>query len=131
MRSVLLDTHILLWAILEPHRLPASLREDFGRSDVRWFVSQVSWWEIQVKHDLGKLPLSESPRELRERILSDGGFAPAPLQDEAIFLLGRLPPIHRDPFDRILVSTAIVNGWSLATVDPLVRAYPVPIWPAA
>ncbi len=53
------------------------------------------------------------------------GFAFRPLQNDAIFMLGRLPPIHRDPFDRLLVATALVNGWEIATVDSAMEKYPV------
>lgn len=125
MREILLDTHIFLWLAYEPQRLSANLRRLLDREDVRWHISQISVWEIQVKYDLGKLPLSASPGAIFPGLLEESGLAFHTLSNEAIFMLGKLPNIHRDPFDRLLIATALCAGWEIATVDPQISRYPV------
>lgn len=127
MRSVLLDTHVFLWSQFEPEKLPEPISSLFQADDVRWVFSQISLWEIQIKFDLGKLPLPDSPEILIAPTVERAGFAVQPLQDAAIFLLGKLPSFHRDPFDRLLIATALANGWEIATVDRQFDQYPVRI----
>ena len=127
MKHILLDTQVFLWMQLETDRLPRKIRSMMHTEEYHWHLSQVSVWEIQVKYDLGKLPLPKPPQEIIPKLISDSGLAYSPLKDEAIFMLGKLPPIHRDPFDRLLIATAIVEGWELATADDAIKAYPVRI----
>lgn len=127
MRTILLDTHIFLWSQFSPDSLPKSLAPLFEANDISWIFSQISLLEIQVKYDLGKLPLPESPKSLILPVVCEAGFGIQALQDEAIFLLGKLPNHHRDPFDRLLITTALVNGWEIATVDEQIGHYPVRI----
>jgi PIN domain nuclease of toxin-antitoxin system len=129
MRNVLLDTQIFLWMQFETGKLPARLKEAMGEENIRWHLSRVSIWEVQIKYDLKKLSLPSSPGSLIPRLIRDSGLALAPLDNDAIFMLGKLPPVHRDPFDRLLVATALVNGWEIATADAVLEEYPVKIFP--
>ena len=86
---------------------------------------QVSTWEIQIKYDLGKLPLPRPPSEVLSEWIKTSGMRSKSIEDRAIFLLGNLPPIHRDPFDRLLIAHAVANGWTILTADEIVKRYPV------
>jgi PIN domain nuclease of toxin-antitoxin system len=110
-------------------KLPATYRAAAKDRDICWVFHQVSLWEIQIKYDLGKLQLSRSPEELFPEAIIEAGFSRGAIEDGGIFLLGKLPPIHRDPFDRLLISHALLHGWEIATVDPLINKYPVRIFP--
>lgn len=125
MKTILLDTHIFLWMHHEPEKLPATISQLFNDKRVRWYVSQISVWEIQVKYDTGKLSLPSPPGECIPNLITQSRLAYQSLQDSAVFMLGKLPGIHRDPFDRLLIATCIVNGWTLATQDRLIPEYPV------
>jgi PIN domain nuclease of toxin-antitoxin system len=124
---VLADTQVALWLMLDADEIPDRYRELAMRDDVRWFFHQASLWEVQIKFDLGKLPLPEAPESFLPKALTKTGFARAGIEDEGIFMLGRLPPIHRDPFDRLLIAHAILHGWEIATTDQTFRRYPVRI----
>ena len=125
MKTILLDTQVFLWMQNDPDRLSEKIKSSLKSTDYRWFLSQISVWEIQVKYDTGKLSLPTKPSECIPEIIRQSGLAYQNLQDDAIFMLGRLPQLHRDPFDRLLVATCIVNGWTLATVDEQIKEYPV------
>jgi len=125
MRQILLDTHIFLWMQFESKRLSENLTSLLRREDVKWYLSQVSVLEIQIKHDLGKLVLPEAPQRWLPQLIEDSGLEFYPLSNEAIFMLGKLPGLHRDPFDRLLVATALTEGWEIATVDVQLESYPV------
>lgn len=125
MKTILLDTHVFLWMQNEPDRLSETMKRCLRSKEYRWFLSQISVWEIQVKYDIGKLSLPTKPCECIPNLIEESGLAYQTLQDEAVFMLGRLPQIHRDPFDRLLIATCIVNGWTLATVDDQIKEYPV------
>jgi len=125
MRNLLIDTHIFLWSQFDLSKLSKELLELRKSPNVRWHLSQISVWEIQIKFDLGKLPLPEAPARLLPKLIADSGFSYQALQDEAIFMLGKLPAVHRDPFDRMLIATAIVNGWEVVTNDDRFEEYPI------
>ena len=127
MRQLLLDTHIFLWSQFEPEKLPAGIQALCSDAGVRWHLSQISVWEIQVKYDLGKLPLPQPPQTFMEQLIQDSGIRFQELQNKAIFMLGKLPKLHRDPFDRLLIATALVNGWEIATVDTTMAEYPIQV----
>lgn len=122
---LLLDTCTFLWCIEGGASLPDAVRRALAdpSNDVR--LSSVSAWEIGVKHALGKLPLPEPPERYVPAQRSARGIAPLPLDEEATLCLHRLPPVHRDPFDRMLVCQALVGGLTLVTPDPDIRRYPV------
>jgi len=108
-----------------PGRLSADHKRLLKDSANERILLQVSLWEIQIKHDLGKLPLPKKPAALLPHLIEVSGLKLLPIQDQAIFLLGNLPPIHRDPFDRLLVAHALTNGWTLMTADETLKHYPV------
>ena len=125
MRRILLDTHIFLWMQFESEKLSKNLGELLKRGDVSWYLSQVSVLEIQIKYNLGKLPLPTAPGEWLQQLIKDSGLEFRALSNEATFMLGKLPDLHRDPFDRLLISTALTEGWEIATVDEQLQHYPV------
>ena len=122
--SLLLDTCTVLWLARGDAQVSARQRGTIAAEPDVW-VSAASAWEIAIKHAMGRLPLpvavNQFVRELRERYQ----FKPLPIDEESALLVAKLPPLHRDPFDRILVSQAIVNGLTIVTPDPAVTDYPV------
>jgi PIN domain nuclease of toxin-antitoxin system len=120
--SLLLDTHIALWAITGN----ATLDEQFLdrlRHDPDIFLSPVSLWEITIKQATGKLA---GPADLAERV-RDMGFHELPVMYAHAIAAGRLPPHHRDPFDRMLVAQAAVEGLTLVSRDESIAQYDVDI----
>ncbi|MFB9237166.1 type II toxin-antitoxin system VapC family toxin [Plantactinospora siamensis] len=118
--SLLLDTHVVLWAITGD----ATLGEDFLdrlRHDPEIFLSPVSLWEITIKQTAGKL---DGPADLAERV-RDMGFRELPVTSAHAIAAGRLPPHHRDPFDRMLVAQAITEGLTLVSRDASIARYGV------
>jgi PIN domain nuclease of toxin-antitoxin system len=89
------------------------------------FLSAVSFWEISVKHSLGKLPLPQPPAPFIPQQREKHLIAPLALDEAAVAQLSGLPALHRDPFDRMLVCQAQAHGLTLASSDPLIRQYPV------
>lgn len=124
--KLLLDTHLLLWAAGDPGRMsPAALAliEDAGNE---LFFSAASLWEISIKHGLGRVDFQADPRVLR-RALLDNGYSELPIISEHAVAIEGLPPIHKDPFDRMLVAQATVEGITLLTADALLAQYPGPV----
>jgi PIN domain nuclease of toxin-antitoxin system len=120
--SLLLDTHIALWAITGD----ATLDEQFLdrlRHDPDIFLSPVSLWEITIKQATGKLA---GPADLAERV-RDMGFRELPVTYAHAIAAGRLPPHHRDPFDRMLVAQAAIEGLTLVSRDESIARYDVDI----
>lgn len=124
---ILLDTHIFLWFISGDRRLSKSLREGLRDPDNEVFLSAVSVWEAMVKHQLGKLPLPENPATYlpKQRVLHH--IESLALSENCVTQLPQLPPLHRDPFDRMLICQALQNNLAIATVDPAIRAYAVSV----
>ncbi len=127
MRHLLLDTHVFLWSQFAPSNLSPKLAALFAAEDVCWHLSQISVLEIQIKYDLGKLELPDPPQNFLPGLIQDSGLNFHPLENKAIYMLGKLPHLHRDPFDRLLIASALVKGWEIATVDPVFDQYPVQI----
>jgi PIN domain nuclease of toxin-antitoxin system len=122
--KVLLDTHIFLWLNTEPERLGEHLPLVEDRRNAL-LVSAVSSWEIAIKHGLGRLPLPESPeRYVPERLRAIGAEALA-IEHTHALAVAALPPMHRDPFDRLLVAQAGLLDVPILTADPQVAQYPV------
>jgi PIN domain nuclease of toxin-antitoxin system len=124
--TFLLDTHLLLWAVREPERLPDAARALLADPESELVFSVVSIWETAIKSGLGRRSFQTEPRILRRRLL-DNGYIELPLSGQHAVAVDMLPPIHQDPFDRILVAQATVEGITLLTVDPLVARYPGPV----
>ncbi|MDX8515430.1 type II toxin-antitoxin system VapC family toxin [Mesorhizobium captivum] len=124
--KLLLDTHLLLWAAGEPDRLPLPALADIENPSNELLFSSASVWEVAIKRGLGRNDFTADPRLLR-RGLFDNGYHELPITSEHAVTVDGLPPIHKDPFDRILVAQAIVEGITLLTTDDLVARYPGPI----
>jgi PIN domain nuclease of toxin-antitoxin system len=123
---LLLDTHVLLWTIAESRRLSAAARALIGEPDNELTFSSASLWEVAIKAGRGRDDFRIDVSSLR-RSLFDNEYAELPMTGAHAVALGSLPPIHRDPFDRMLVAQAIVEGLTLVTSDPAVAKYPGPI----
>ena len=115
---VLLDTHLLLWALGDPAKLPGTARRLLSEAEV--FVSAASIWEIGIKTRLGKL--TADPAEVLAA-LEPAGFLSLPVTGEHAARVATLPPVHRDPFDRLLVAQALTEPMRLLTGDPLLAHY--------
>ncbi|MBI3924294.1 MAG: type II toxin-antitoxin system VapC family toxin [Armatimonadetes bacterium] len=127
---LLLDTCSFLWYVTADDQLPAPLRDQLRLPANDVWLSVGSYWEICVKHSLGRLSLPDVPERYVPSQRQRHGFLSLPLQEEAVSHLQRLPNVHRDPFDRMLVCQAIEAGLTIVTPDPKVRAYPVKtLWP--
>ena len=120
--KLLLDTHLLLWAAGQPERLSATARSLIEDEGNMLLFSAVSLWEVAIKSDLGRPDFRVDPRLLR-RALVDNGYIELPITHPHVLSLGGLAPIHRDPFDRMLVAQSMSEGIALVTTDPVVARY--------
>ncbi len=126
---ILLDTCTFLWIISDAEDLSATAVESFSSPDNEVYLSAVSVWEIAVKFRLGRLPLPDAPERFIPMQRDRHAVASLPLKEEAVGHLLKLPPLHRDPFDRVLICQAIEHELVLLTPDPLILQYPVrTIW---
>ncbi len=124
--NLLLDTHLLLWAASLPERLPEEARALIEDAENRLFFSAASIWEVTIKNGLGKPAFQIDPHLFR-RGLVENGYEELPIISSHTLAISHLPPIHRDPFDRILVAQAEYEGILLLTSDDMVAGYPGPI----
>lgn len=124
--NLLVDTHLVLWAAGEPARLSAEARTLLEDASARLWVSAASLWEISIKAALGRVDFRVGPRRLRRGLLDNGWQELAILSEHAV-ASGELPPIHKDPFDRILIAQARVEGFILLTSDDTVAQYGKPV----
>ena len=124
--KLLLDTHVLLWAAGSPEQLSPEARAMLEDPDNALLFSAASLWEIAIKRSLGRADFKVDARVLR-RGLQDNGYQELPITSEHAVFIDSLPPIHKDPFDRILVAQATVEGITLLTADALIAQYPGPI----
>ncbi len=126
---VLLDTVTFLWAISDAPEFSEEAGEIFTDPGNEIYLSSVSAWEIAVKYALGKLPLPEPPGRFVPLQRKQHGIDPLPLDEEAALHLSRLPLLHKDPFDRMLVCQAVMQHLVILTPDELIQQYPVrTIW---
>jgi PIN domain nuclease of toxin-antitoxin system len=121
----LLDTCTFLWVVGGAPDLSPRAREAFVDASNEVFLSAVSAWEVAVKHRLGKLPLPEAPDEFVPAQRVAHGIEPLPVDEESALHVAKLPDLHRDPFDRMLVAQALVGGLVVLTPDRAIRQYPV------
>ena len=126
--KVLLDTHAFLWWDAEPKRLSAQAVAAIQNSDNAVVVSVVSVWEMQIKSQLGKLTLRVPLERLVAQHQSNGAQL-LPITLAHVLAVDSVPLLHKDPFDRLLLAQAIVEGAHIITADPLFSQYSVPlIW---
>ena len=107
--KLLLDTHLLLWAAAEPRRLSKQARALIDNPDNDLLFSAASLWEVAIKQGLGRGDFKVDARLLRRGLL-DNGYSELPIISDHVVAIDSLPPIHKDPFDRILVAQATVEG---------------------
>lgn len=119
---LLLDTRVLLWALAEPERLPARLREWLVSPANDVMFSAANMWEIAIKAQIGRLSLSATVEEVAEAALASG-FQELPIRAVHAAAVHRLPLHHRDLFDRILMAQAITEPAHLLTVDTMLARY--------
>lgn len=122
----LLDTQILLWAAGHPERLSASARELLQAPSHQLLFSAASLWEIAIKNGLGRADFRVDPRLLRRGLL-DNAYLELPITSQHAVQVDGLPPLHKDPFDRLLLAQAICEGITLVTADAQVARYPAPV----
>lgn len=124
--KVLLDTHVLLWAAGDADRLSDDGRTLIDTYDNELFFSAASLWEISIKHGLGRSDFEVDVHLLYSGLL-ENGYIELLVYSRHTIAIDSLPLIHKDPFDRILVVQAMVDGLTLLTSDSLVAQYPGPI----
>lgn len=124
---LLLDTQAFLWWITDDERLSPRARRLIAdrRHDV--FFSAASAWEISVKMALGRLMLPDPPERFLPRQIEINGFLPWPARVDHAVRVYALPPHHRDPFDRMLVAQALVDGLHIVTANPQIGRYRAPV----
>jgi PIN domain nuclease of toxin-antitoxin system len=124
--NLLIDTQLLLWGAGQPERLPAAAREMLADDRNRLLFSAASLWEVAIKSGLGRGDFRADARLLRRGLL-ENDYSELPITGEHAAATANLPPIHKDPFDRIVVAQATVEGVLLLTADPIVARYPGPV----
>jgi len=124
--KLLLDTHLLLWAAGQPDRLSAIACKLINNPENELLFSAVSLWEVEIKRGVGRSDFHIDSRLLRRGLL-DNGYCELPIVSDHVVATESLPTIHKDPFDRVLVAQATVEGVTLLTTDSLVAKYPGPI----
>jgi PIN domain nuclease of toxin-antitoxin system len=123
---LLLDTHLLLWGASEPNHLPAAARAMIEEPEHQLVFSAASLWEIAIKNSLGRTDFRADPALLRRGLL-DNGYTELAITGRHAVAVAGLPPLHKDPFDRMLIAQATADGLLLLTVDPAIARYQGPI----
>lgn len=124
--NLLLDTHILLWAATRPDKLSTEARTLIANESNRLYFSAVSIWEVVIKNGLQRDDFHVDPQVFR-RGLVDNGYEELAITSAHTLGVANLPPIHQDPFDRLLVAQSEREGFLLLTSDAVVAKYPGPI----
>jgi PIN domain nuclease of toxin-antitoxin system len=124
--KLLLDTQLLLWAAAQPERLPLAARTMIEDARNQLLFSAASIWEVAIKSGLGRSDFRADARLLRRGLL-DNGYEELAIAGEHVVATAGLPPIHKDPFDRLLVAQSAVEGILLVTADPAVAKYAGPV----
>lgn len=121
----LLDTHCFLWAISNSNLLSKKAVKLIENQENEIFLSSASVWEIFIKYSIGKLYLKKDPEKLILEEMQIGNYKSLEVKMNHIFPINKLPKIHKDPFDRILISQAISEDLIIITNDPLIKKYKV------
>jgi PIN domain nuclease of toxin-antitoxin system len=124
--KLLLDTHLLLWAASQPQLLSKTASSLIDDTENELLFSAASLWEVAIKSALGRANFHVDPKLLRRGLL-DNGYLELPVTSAHAVAVMSLPPIHKDPFDRLIVAQALEEGITLVTSDEVVSKYPVAI----
>lgn len=124
--KLLLDTHIFLWFISADSRLPILFKDAIREPNNTIYLSVASVWEIIIKHNLGKMPLPQSPEIYIPRQRQVHRIKSLPISESSLKSLVSLSNLHRDPFDRILISQALNHNLTIVTLDQAIKNYSVP-----
>jgi PIN domain nuclease of toxin-antitoxin system len=125
--SLLLDTHVLIWWLGSLPMLSADAHDALADPDNEAFVSSASAFEIATKYRLGKLPVAAALVDGLDEHLRREGFKPVAISLPHALAAGRLPGPHKDPFDRLLIAQARLEGFTVVTSDPIFQRYRVPV----
>ena len=123
--NLLLDTHTLLWFVLGEAHLNAAARQLIEDATNPKFVSPATYWEIAIKISIGKYALNETYETFIDRAIRQNGFFILPIEPRHTALLINMPFHHRDPFDRLIIAQAIVEGIAIVSADPVFDDYSV------
>jgi PIN domain nuclease of toxin-antitoxin system len=121
--NLLLDTHILLWWLDDNALLPVNAREAIADTDNLAILSAAVIWEIRIKQGIGKLEIAPNFYD----VIKEQGFEMLAITSDHAYAVGDLPKHHRDPFDRILIAQAMLEGFTLVTHDAVFNKYPIPV----
>lgn len=123
--NFLLDTCTFLWFLIDDPVLPDTVKEEIRHPENQNYVSVISSWEVIIKQQNGRFWLSADPAQYMKEQRKNHRILPLPLEESCLTHLGRIPSIHRDPFDRILICQAIEHGLTILTPDPAITCYPI------
>ena len=125
--KLLLDTHVFLWLNDDPERLSKTVKDLCSSGTHEFYLSMASPWEMQIKSQLDKLSLAMPIEELVNKNTFENNIKLLPIELSHISYLEQLPPHHRDPFDRLIIAQAVVEGMTIVSVDHAFAAYSVPV----
>ena len=126
--NYLLDTHAIIWMVEDSPNLPLMIKELIRNPENKVAICSISIWEIAIKMNIGKLTLSLEFDEL-VNVLRSSDFDFLQVEDEYLLGLTKLPLLHKDPFDRLIISTALAEKMTLITIDENIQKYDVPwVW---
>lgn len=125
--KLLLDTHVLLWAAYEPERLSDKAQRLLSDPSSSLYFSVASLWEVAIKSALGRSDFQVDVAELRAGLVAND-YSEVAIESSHVLRVPTLPPIHADPFDRILVAQAMAEGFALLSNDAKLKAYGGPVW---
>ena len=123
--KVLLDTSTFLWIVDSREKLSARAVDVFQAADNDMYLSAASSWELANKYALRKLTLSQPPHQYVPLHREAHGILPLAIDEESALVAARLPMLHKDPWDRMLIGQAVVHGLTILTPDPLIARYTV------
>ena len=126
--NLLLDTHTFLWWTTGDSEISSTAQDLIANGQNTLYWSAASSWEVSIKYAIGRLPLPEAPEHFLTAELGRNRIESLPILDRHAFQVGRLPRHHRDPFDRMLIAQAQVEGFGLITNDSGIRLYDVDIY---
>lgn len=124
---LLLDTHVLVWFFSEPSRLSPEIVNSLHDESTTILISVASWWELGIKHSLGRLEGTITPEQLRTSWLDHDTVKELSITAPHVFMAASLPLHHRDPFDRMLIAQASIEQATLVSADGIVKSYGLPV----